>query len=157
MIDDSGAELCVLYFTVSNTNLTSQPANKANTFYVKAANRVVEAKVGNHWSKLSEISGMDNSVCHLGPGQQFECLLLAPAGIDTFRVWLKCARPARPFTLNAISESIALRLPLSVRSRISYKFWRWIGFPASGPSRDWQEVCVELALPPATIAGPKGN
>lgn len=150
MFDDTGAELRLIYFTISNGNPTNQPGGLENRFYVKDAGRVVEAKVDGRWKGVQGTSAMSGSgVVGLAPGRQYESLFLAPIGTDCCRVWLKYAGPATLLTLKGVSESVVSRLPISVRSRISYKFWRWVGFPRSEPSADWREISVELPLHPA--------
>lgn len=148
--DDTGAELRLVYFTISNGNPTNQAGGQQNNFYVKDAGRVVEAKVGGRWKGVQGPSGMSGSgVVGLAPGQHCESLFLAPVGADCCRVWLKYVGPATLLTLKGVSEYVVLRLPSSVRSRISYKFWRWVGFPKCEPSAHWREISVELPLHPA--------
>jgi hypothetical protein len=148
LIDDSGAELLLVIFAVNNTNRLGEPSDKyRNTIWFKDPARLTEANVRNRWIVTPAASASSREF-RVGPGQKANCLLLVPIEADSCRVRLQYTgeRTSYPPTLKGVSLSIVAKLPLSVRSRISYKFWRWVGFPKLGPDTKWQEVCVELPL-----------
>jgi len=151
MIDASGAELLLVTFTINNTNRYEEARDQeSNTIWVKEPVRPTEARVRNRWRAVPAASA-SNTTFTVVAGKKSQCMLLAPVGTDSCRVWLQYTRgrSSYPLTLKGISMSIVTKLPLSVRSRISYKFWRWAGFPDSGPEKKWREICVELPISPA--------
>ena len=147
MIDKSGTELSTVIFAINNTNGLQHSDDQNNIIYVKDVGRLTEVKVGDHWSTAPAASATSALVC-LYPGHQDEQVLLAPIGTTSCRVWLKYtgSDSSYPHSLRGVAASIAWRLPLSVRSRISYRFWRWVGFPGPRPDTHWRDVCMELPL-----------
>lgn len=152
LVDDSGAELLLVTFTINNTNRFEAASNQvSNIIWVKDTVRPTEARVRNRWRAVPPASATNTTFSVGGARPKSQCMLLAPVGTDSCRVWLQYTRgrSSYPLTLKGISMSIVTKLPLSVRSRISYKFWRWAGFPDSGPDTKWREVCVELPISPS--------
>ena len=140
LFDESGKDLWLVSFDIT-----------ANDFYVKCGNGMVEVKDGNYWRPLRETSvmmGPDNPPTYLPRGGHYVGQILAPAGTGVCRFWLKFAAPVKRSSFKNMSEMVATRLPRSTRARISYKFWRWVGFPTIEPSSDWHDIELELPLQP---------
>jgi len=155
IIDDSGAHMWLVNFNICNNNPDTPPGSKRNWLYVRFSQRAVEAKVGGtHWQAVEGIAQTRRGITWLTPGQQWESSLLTPAGTDCCRVWLDYTVHSTIPTPKDIAYWIAVRLPLGTRSRISFRFWRRVGFGGGGPSTKWREVSIELPLRAAPIPAP---
>jgi hypothetical protein len=144
LFDEDGTELLLVSFNVTNNN----PEERC-VIFVKGAGRATQARRGNLWQEVkgTPINFGPRPLVELWPGRQWEGQLLAPIGTDLCRVWLKYTGGVKQRTIKGTLSSAVLLLPLSVRSRISYKFWRWAGFPDGiVPSSRWREIGLELPL-----------
>jgi hypothetical protein len=156
--DVKGTELWLVTFNIRNCNPDTPQARARNSLSVKGGGKVIEAKVGNRWRGVEGTSLFLGPRKEIGirPGEQYESQLLTSVGTDSCRVWLNYRGYSTSLTTKGVANFIALRLPVSVRSRISYKFWRWVGF--SGFYQDdapWQTTCLELVLRPKAVPAPK--
>ena len=149
--DEQGAKMWLVYFNIRNTNLVTQPSSRGNFLWVKAAGRAVEARLENRWRGAPGPAAL-SGVITLSPNNEYECLVLTPIGTDSCRIWLSYAGQASLPSFKGLLQSLVARLPVSVRSRISYKFWRWLGFPKVEPSSHWNEIEAEFVLGPADSA-----
>jgi hypothetical protein len=146
VFDEQGTELVLVTLRISNNNPEDRPDRHDHTLYIADSARAVEVSASKSWKKIEWATNLWGMPFQLRPGQRNERgLVLLPAGKDRYRVWFKYAVPA--FSGKGVLEWIASRLPLSVRSRFSYKFWRWVGFPSIYREGPWRESCVELTIP----------
>ena len=150
MIDASGADLWMVTFALSNTNAANPADSRADELYVRTGPRALEARVGNHWRAVTETPALLPGILCLPPGRRCESQLLTPAGTDACRLWLRYTGVRRSPSLKSWAAALAARLPPSLSSRLSYKFWRWVGFPGYEPSAVWREIGVVLPVSPAT-------
>ena len=143
VFDDNG-EMWLVTIRVANTNNPPMPRPK-DTLYIEDVATPIEARVAHQWGPVK-----GSLKCVLKPGLEHETLLLVPAGVDSCRFSFRCCAGTLSFMrqpLKARVEWLAERLPLFVRSRFSYKFWRWVGFgPGVVPTRDWQRVNLEVPI-----------
>ena len=137
IFDDAGVEMWLV--TLSLSNSYPPTSGYQNYLYVKNNARGIEARVGN---RLIAVKGMLD--CGLGPGQRVERMLLMPERVDACRIFLKCVGP--PFVGGRLAW-VAGRLPQFVRSRLPFRFWRWVDSISYGPGSDWRENSIELPLP----------
>jgi hypothetical protein len=121
IIDDSGAEMWLMTLSVSNSD--NRPPRPENRLYVGEGDGPIEVKIGSRWIGLHGTLGRLGD-CELAPAQKCERLLLTPGGTESCRISLKYTGAS---ALKGLVEWVATRLPLSIRSRFSYKFWRWVG------------------------------
>jgi hypothetical protein len=133
IIDDAREEMWLVTLRLSNSD--ARPSSPQNRLYFKSSG------TANRWI------GVEGALdCALAPGERCDRLLLLPARTDAYRVCLKYASASLSF--KAQLERLVERLPIWIRSRLSYKFWRWVGFGNYGPSGHWREISVELPFPP---------
>ena len=153
MFDNSGAELLLVTFTINNTNRLEESHRHSNTMWVKDSSKPMEVRIRNGWSAAPPTSA-PSTTFSLVAGQETQNILLAPFETAACRIWLQYTgeRVSYPATLKGISLSIATKLPVCVRSRISYKFWRWAGFPKAVRGTKWKEVYVEFPVFPPSGA-----
>ncbi len=142
VFDDSGVEMSLLRLSISNSD--NRPFNPANSIYVKDGGRCIEVKVANHWIAAEGTVGA-LGFCALAPLQKHEIMFILPAS-GSCRVWFKYTG-ATLSTKHRLAW-VAERLPECIRFRMSYKFWRWVGFTRYMPSSNWREINVELPLRP---------
>jgi hypothetical protein len=151
LFDEDGTELLLVSFNIANTN-----SGKQSVMVVKDAGRETQSKHGNIWKSVKGTSVMlgPMGLIELWPGRQFEGQSLAPVGTDLCRVWLKYTGEVKRRTMKGSLRSAVMLLPLGVRSRLSGKFWRWIGF-SDGlvPSSGWREIGLELPMLPNRRSG----
>jgi len=141
IVDDTGAEMFLATLSISNPD---NPAGPENCIYVRGEGKGIEAKVANRWIGVNA-----NLDCRLDPGGgKHEIVFAVPAATDSCRLSFRYtgSRPSfarRP--LKARLEWFAERLPKSIRFRLSYEVWRWLGFgPDYRPSSDWRGISVEV-------------
>lgn len=143
-IFDDGGEMSLVTLAISNPYNQPRPEN---TLYLKSTDKAktLAARVTNVWV---EVEGTLS--CGLPCRQKVETVFLLPAGTDLFRISLHYTGSSPSFKRSGVKarlEWLTERLPLSVRSRLSYKFWRWVGFgPDYLPSSDWRALTVEIPL-----------
>ena len=138
IFDDAGVEMWLATLTLSNSD--SRPSSWENGLYVKNGGTGIEAKVANQWIK---VKGMLD--CALTPGERAERLILMPAGVDGCRVSLKQVGSR---VVGGRVARVAWHLPQFIRFRLPTRFWLWVGYVQYGPGSDWQEISLELPLPP---------
>ena len=145
-IFDEGGEMSLVTLAIGNPDNLPHPEN---TLHVRGLSKTktIEARVTNVW-----VGAEGTLVCGLPCGQKAEHVFLLPAGADCCRVSFQYTGSSRSFNRRPVRGRLAWlteRLPLSVRSRLSYRFWRWVGFgPDYLPSSDWRAVTVEIPLSP---------
>lgn len=148
MFDDKGTELRLLTLAVGNENPESRSDFRRNVLYVADSVRGVEIRISNSWKRVGWATNLWGVEMPLKPGDRNEmALALIPGGSDGCRVWVRYAVPT--LSPKGVLESAVERLPLSIRSRLSYKFWRWVGFPGVYRPGNWRQISFELSLPPA--------
>jgi hypothetical protein len=146
MFDDTGMELRLLTLAVSNENPENPGDFWRNVLYVADSVRGVEIRVSNSWKQVHWATNLWGSHIRLKPGDQDQrALALIPGGSDGCRVWVRYAVPT--LSPKGVLEFAVARLPLSIRSRFSYKFWRWVGFSELYRPGYWRQIPVELGLP----------
>jgi hypothetical protein len=136
IFDDNG-EMSLVTVCMTYPQSPQQPED---ALVVKGSENSVQARVDGRWV------GVKGALVFHGNN---ECELLFPAGADVCRLSMQYTGRTRVFKKHPIKgrlEWLAEQLPPSVRSRFSYKFWRWVGFPEHGPSSDWRTISVELPL-----------
>ena len=139
--DDAGAEMWGLTLSISNSQIwPSRP------LWVRYSARSFEASVASRWTGMD----VDPWASVMGPLDDHEVEMLMPAATDACRVRLNDADSR--VTKGRLAW-LAERLPRFIRFRLSYKFWRWVGFFQYGPSSHWREVNLELPLrrPPGPL------
>jgi hypothetical protein len=141
IIDDTGKEMSLVTFTISNPERRTNHVE--NLCFVGDSGRRIEAKVADRWIVVERPS-LRLWGCQLGPGEKCEEEILLPTGTGACRLWLRYTGPG----FSARLFRLAARLPLAVRRRLSNRFWRWANI--SGPSSHWREIRIELPLPPAS-------
>ena len=149
MFDENGREMRLLTLAVRNENPPKRRDASRDAFYVEDSARGVEVRMSNSWITVAWATNLWGLGARLGPGDDNQRgLALVPGGNDRCRVWIKYAVPS--LSGKGLLEYAVTRLPLSIRSRISYKFWRWVGFPSIYRPGHWRQISVELALRPAS-------
>lgn len=140
IIDDRGAEMWLVTLGVSNTN---DPLRPENCLCLEYSREALEARVANRWFRLDGVLP-----ARVDAGRTNTTWLLVPAGADRCRVSLRYTGWSRCLTFKGSLIWFVERLPLRIRSQISYKFWRWAGYPHYRPSSRWGTLNVELPFPP---------
>ena len=148
MNDDSGVELLLVTFSVSNTNRLEEPSDqRSNTVWVKDSVKPAAVRIQNGWRAVTAASARSTTFALIA-GQETQGILLVPVGTDCCRVRLQYTgeRSVYPLTPKGVLSSMVAKLPLGVRSRISKNFWRWADFPRIGPDTKWKEIWVEFPV-----------
>jgi hypothetical protein len=143
IFDDSGSEMWLVTFSISNS--ANLPPTAQNYLYLDDGKNRIEARVANRWTEV-----MGSWDFHaLPPGHEYEKMFLVPKDTDLCRVSLKYTGAK---LIKGRIAWLAEHLPQPIRYRMSYKFWRWVGFSDYGPCSSWREMTLEL-----TISEPKEN
>lgn len=159
--DDKGAEMWLLTLSIINSNPPlSAPRG---VLFVTIGMRPSEIKSDDGWNTVERpwVEGQLQTqlqTCKLSPGTEQQRLLVVPANARSCRISFKYA--GGEFSSRTRLAHLVQRLPLFMRSRVSYKFWRWAGFDRVNPASNWQEARVELPLPapqPETVAFKPGE
>lgn len=149
MFDDTGREMRLLTLTARNENPRQHRDPARDTLYVRDSARVVEVRMADSWIKIVWATNLWGLGVQLDPGEENPtALALVPAGSDRCRVWIQYGVPT--LSAKGVLESAVARLPPAIRSRISYRFWRWIGFPGLYRPGRWRQISVELTLHPTS-------
>lgn len=145
--DDRDVEMWLVTLSISNSeNVVGFPENGLN---VRESGKPIEVEVVDRWITLERESRLTVG-CHLSASEEKRLFLLAPAGTVSCRIALQYAGSRLSMQGRQVKGRLlwlAERLSLFVRSRLSYKVWRWLGFNSYGPGSDWRQVTVELPLP----------
>jgi hypothetical protein len=145
MFDDSGKEMRLVTLAVRNDSPKNRGNPDRNTLYVADSARGLEVRVAKAWKQVGWATNLWGFETRLDPGNQNQSgLALIPGAEDRCRIWIKYAVPT--LSSKGLLEFAVTRLPMSARSRISYKFWRWVGFPGVYRPGHWREICVEVPL-----------
>jgi hypothetical protein len=141
VLNREGADTWLVTFCISNVN--TGPLAPEKFVFVRQTSGAVECRKSGFWAKDDEAFPIPLD-CGLGPGKTCERLLLVPTGAESCRV-------AVTFTdgtllLRARIGRIAQSLPLLIRQRFPYGFWRWAGFIQTVPSRSWREAEIAFDL-----------
>ena len=137
IMDDMDREMW--YVTLNLTNSENLVPSRANELYVRGGAGCIEARVAGHWSR---VDGM-LSTCALMPGSSCESSFLVPGGTDSCRV---CLQFTGAHLIKGRLAWLAEHLPTTIRFRLSYKVWRWVGFTHYGPNSDWRETTIEVPV-----------
>jgi len=138
VMDDNGMEMLLVTLSISNSD--NRPPTPQNHLYIKENARPIQVRIANRWIEMQETS----IACELAPSHKRERLLLLPASADLCRVSVKYTGAS--LANKGVAAWLAERLPRWIRFRMSYKFWRWVGFTQYEPSSHWQGFSVELPI-----------
>jgi hypothetical protein len=133
--------------SISNSNPPlSAPGG---VLFVKIGERPSKIKSDEGWSTVERpwVEGQLQTqleTCKLSPGAEQQRLLVVPANARSCRISFRYVGGALSYRTRL--AHLVQRLPLFVRSRVSYKFWRWAGFDRTNPASNWQEARVELPI-----------
>ncbi len=145
IFDDSG-EMWLVTLSIQNPD---DSLRRDNLLYVEDVAHPIQIRLTNAWA-----SAEGSLRCALTPSRKHATSVLIPATVQTCRFSFRYCGAAWSFSrqpFKARLEWLAERLPFPVRAHFSYKFWRWAGFgPIPVPSRRWQQVTLELPVPPVT-------
>jgi hypothetical protein len=89
-------------------------------------------------------------MCELSPGMERQRLLLLPASSRSCRISLEYVGDVLSYKMRL--AHLVQRMPQFVRSRVTYKFWRWAGFDRAYPGSNWREITVELPFGADAVA-----
>jgi hypothetical protein len=139
IVDDAGVEMRLVTLSICNPDERAPAPQRY--LHVKDSRTPLEAKIANHWVPIEGTLGG----CQFAPHASRERSIVLPAGAIACRVRLQYTGTGVSFksTMASLVES----LPSWIRFRLSYKFWRWVGFPRYEPSSHWREISLELPIP----------
>jgi hypothetical protein len=153
IMDDNGAEMWLVTVGISNSNppLSAPGA----VLFVRNNDRPTEAKLSESWNAV-ECPWVEGhlraqiTMCELSPGMERQRMLILPASSRSCRISLEYVGGVLSFKMRL--AHLVNRMPLFVRSRVTYKFWRWAGYDRVYPGSNWREITVELPFSAGGVA-----
>ncbi len=146
IIDDSGEEMRLITLAVKNDNAQKHSDPSRDALFVQDSPKGFEVEMSNSWIRVITATNLWGFGVRLLPGSENpRALALVPGKSRRCRVSVEYAVPS--LSAKGLLESAVTRLPMGIRSRISYKFWRWIGFPGIYRPGKWRQNSVELQIP----------
>jgi len=146
VFDDNG-EMSLVTLGLKDTDYSGRPEG---ALCLRSPAHPIEARVKDRWVRVDGRLDWRG-----GRGGVRECDLLLPAGANACRFTVEYTGATRVFRKHPIKGPILWvveQLPLSVRRRFSYKFWRWAGFPEYGPGTGWRRISFEVPFAPLSGA-----
>jgi len=141
VLNREGVDTWLVTFSISNVN--TGPFAPEKCVFVRQTSGAVDCRKSGLWAKNDDAFPILLN-CGLPPGKTWNGFLLVPTGTESCRVLVTYTDGTLVF--RARIGRLVQSLPLLIRSRFSYGFWRWVGFMQPVPSRHWCEADIAFDL-----------
>ena len=144
--DDNDVELWLATLSVSNA--VPSPGGLQDIIFLRYREEALKVRVANRWVPV-KVSKPGS----LRAGMTTSESVLVPDGADQYRLTFEYTGGRIPLTFKAMLEAAAEHLPVSLRRRLSYRFWRWVGF------HGFQQIpfVPDMQLAPRAQRAPRGT